>query len=162
MAAKVTFGDLMRKLESDYKSSRARKFAALDKPLRLRRQRGEHVVVFSRRVRDEQPQHYAAMFHLLGERYGIDPRRGLTQRDLERLLSGVLRDYVPAFAEVAADTDDLGPGRPRTGITDRQAAAIDRAVAAGASVSEACLRLKKRNAPAAKALAAAYRRATKR
>jgi len=102
------------------------------------------------------------MFRLLLERYGIDPGRGLAQRDLERLLSGVLRDYVPAFAEVVADADDPGPGRPRTGITDRQKATIDRAVAAGASVSEACLRLKKWNTTAAKALAAAYRRATKR
>jgi hypothetical protein len=162
MAAKrATVGDVLGKFLSDFRGSRARKFAALDKPLRVRRQRGEHVVDFYRRVRDEQSPHYAAMFRLLLERYGIEPGRGLAQRDLERLLSGVLRDYVPAF-EVAADPDYLGPGHPRTGITDRQKAAIDRAVADGTSVREACLRLKKRDPKAGGALAKAYERATKK
>jgi hypothetical protein len=77
------------------------------------------------------------------------------------LLASVLRAYVPAFSDPRIVPAKRAPGRPRR-LTDHQKAAIDQAVAEGTSVLKACRRLARRDVKAAKALAAAYRRATKR
>jgi hypothetical protein len=103
------------------------------------------------------------MLRLLLQRHRIKVGRKITERKLVALLNALLPYYMPAFRDVDVDADKVarGRGRPRSGITDRQKATIDRAVADRKSVRRACLRLAKGDTQAASALAAAYRRATK-
>jgi hypothetical protein len=162
MAAKLTAGDLMRKLEADVRASQARKFAVLNKPPNIKRPDDMSMADFALQGHWKLlHEHRRKMLRLLFERYGFAPTGKITERRLLDLLGAMLPHYLPAFRNVAVVVGARGRGRPRSGITDRQKVSIDRAVAAGKSVRETCLRLSKQDVRVADALAAAYRRATK-
>jgi hypothetical protein len=158
MAAKrTTAADLMHRLEADIRTLKARRFDVLDQPFIFERPAG-----LTRRAANlaflvALGRHRRAMMRLLCEKAGVPPDGALSPS----LLVTVLRDYVPAFGHGKVVPAKRAPGRPRR-LTDRQKAAIEEAVADGTSVRKVCLRLTMRDEKAANALAAAYRRATKR
>ena len=123
------------------------------------RQPGEFEVDFVRRATIERDAHERKMMVLLAERYGVNPRDPNAN---VKLLTAVARDYIESFR----DDDGPGVGRPPTAITNRQFLAIQRGLAKqqdeGRKLSPLaeCRKLVDGD-EAAKALAAAYKRATK-
>jgi hypothetical protein len=163
MAGKrTTAADLMHRLEADIHTLKARRFDVLDQPFIFERPAG-----LTRRAADRAfiaalGRHRRTMMRLLCEKADLPPDGSLSNFQTTTLLMSVLRRYVPAFGHGKVVPAKRAPGRPRSGLTDRQKATIEQAVAKGASVREVCLRLTKQDVQAANALAAAYRRATKR
>jgi hypothetical protein len=167
MAAKRKAADLMRGLVDDFRRHRAwqakaKRFDALDQPFVF-----ERPASLSRKDAElkafwAQHEHRSNMMRILRERAGFRPSGPLSKRQMNVLLGLVLRTYVPAFRPAKIVPAKRAPGRPPSGLTDRQKAVIEQAVTDGKSVRWACLRLAKDDQQAADALAAAWRRATKR
>jgi hypothetical protein len=109
--------------------------------------------------------HRMDMIRLLREQAGLPPEPPAVwpARQLEAVLQWVIKAYVPAFGPFELVPAKRPVGRPASGLTARQKAAIDEAVANGETVISACRRLArgKNRAKKAEAMAATWRRATK-
>jgi hypothetical protein len=168
MAAKhTTAADLMRGLVDDFRRHgawqvKAKRFDVLDQPFVFERPASLSRKEAELRAFWAQHEHRNAMMRLLRERASFRPSGALSKRQTNVLLGLVVRTYVPAFRPAKIVPAKRAPGRPPSGLTDRQKAVIKQAVADGKSVRWACLRLAKDDRQAADAMAAAWRRAMKR
>ena len=143
--------DLARQQDIE-RASRAKRFAPLDVPFRVKRRAGELGHDHMRRQMAEQPKHEVRMLRLLVEKHGIDPRD--PQANV-KLLTALVREYVPAFRHAESD----GPGRPRK-ISDEQVRYINKRNKTGQGVLSICEEMV--GTVKAPALAQQYWRATKK
>jgi len=161
-------GDLVpyfsgRPVFRSFKPSRAERFDVLKRPFVFPYDPGRSPPgkALALEASEAAKKHRDAMLPLLRQWAGLPSDGRLSPGQVKVLLYTVLMVYVPAFGEVELVPAKRTRGRPASGLTAGQKAAIDKAFAAGKSVRGECLRLAGDDTKKADALAAAWRRATK-
>ena len=161
-AKRLTLEDLLFGEPPYTKSSRAQRFDELHQPFVFKHQPGLSEREIKPAAFAAREKHREKMLRLLVEQAGLLTSTAPREAQFRSLLRHIIETYVPAFGKTELVPAKRPVGRPPTGLTARQKAVIDEAVANGETVISACRRLVrgKNKARKAEALAAARRRAT--